>query len=138
MRHLNPAVRDHRRHPDDPSFETSLLPIAAQLVTQVETWLIGDEQHTRVTADAHLTGPEFEYEFTLYRCNKGDDGPGWEKEDEWKASPEDECEANVVMLSRPAPHGEEVASVATQLAEFVSKVDEAPSIAASAELTRSE
>ena len=131
---LNRALHDYRRDPQSTETRASLRPAAALLVGEIDSWLRGNSGHHEITTKAHLTAAEIEFEFTLYRCAKKDDGCQWEHEDEWKASVEDEAEEEVARLDHPRPPQSDLESAINQLAEFLPKVDEPASLELSAML----
>jgi hypothetical protein len=130
---LNDARRDYRRDQDRDRLRATLVPVAGLLVREVELWLGDDAAHREVAADAHLIAAELEYEFVLYCCKGRDGRPAWEKEDEWTASVEDECEANAVRLDHAEPLGAKVESATDQLTEFLVELDKPTSVHASSE-----
>jgi len=99
-----------------------------RLVEEIEAWLRDDTVQREITTEAHLTAAEVEYEFTLYCCSKNQDGPAWEKEDQWQASLEDEEDEDVAHLHRPRPPTEDLDGLSAQLADFVTRVDVRPSL----------
>lgn len=130
---LNSALVGYRRERKLEPLRTSLLPTAGLLVGEIESWLPEDAVEREITTEAHLTAAEVEYEFTLYRCSKGGDGPAWEKEDEWQASLEQEEDQDVARLQRPRPLGEDLEGLSAQLANFVTRVDGRPGVTLSSE-----
>jgi hypothetical protein len=125
---LNGALRDYRRERKLEELRATLLPTAERLVEEIEAWLRDDTVQREITTEAHLTAAEVEYEFTLYRCSKNQDAPGWEKEDQWQASLEDEEDEDVAHLHRPRPATEDLDGLSAQLADFVTGVDVRPSL----------
>jgi hypothetical protein len=122
------ALVGYRRERKLEPLRISLLPTAELLVEEIECWLQDDAVEREITTEAHLTAAEFEYEFTLYRCSNGRDGPAWEKEDEWHASLEDEDDQDVARLHRPRPVAEDLEGLSAQLADFVTRVDGPPGV----------
>ena len=123
---LNGAVADYRRDRHRERLRTALLPATGMLLSELDSWIARKVAHDEVTVDARFLAAEVEYAFTLYVCKgrKPDDQPEWEKEDEWKASLEDEREQNAVRLDLRRPVGAQTEIALAQLVELVTKVDE--------------
>jgi hypothetical protein len=120
---LNGALRGYRDHHRTDELRKSVLPAADLLVDEIESWLGSDTSYHAISTDAHLTAAAIDFTFTLYRCRKGQDGPEWEKEDEWEASLDDELDERVAELRRPQERAHAVEAAAGQLADFVARVD---------------
>jgi hypothetical protein len=125
---LNRALVAYRHDRKLESLRARLLSTAGLLVEEIESWLQHDVVEREITTEAHLTAAEVEYEFTLYRCSKKQDGPAWEKEDEWQASLDDEEDQEVARLHRPRPVAEDAEGLSAQLADFVRRVDVRPTV----------
>lgn len=118
---LNDSVRAYRReHRVSPELRIALLPVASTLVAELEEWL-GPQAVERqdVLIRAHLEGGKAEWEFTPWRCVRGE----WKAGRSWTVEVEDERDVAAARVSHPYPPRVAAEVLLSQLSAFVAEVD---------------
>jgi len=79
---LNQAVAIHRARDDRRRLQEHVAQAAGALATEINGWLNKQDPHDHLRIEAHFSGSEITYEFTLLRCQSGI----WVETAQWEAT----------------------------------------------------